>query len=282
MHEFAETLHAGYTQTFSVTRVLADEHSAFQHIQLFENPVFGRVLALDGIVQLTERDEHTYSEMMAHPPVYEHGRVRRVLIVGGGDGAVAEEILKHGSVEAVDLVDIDPRVVELAREFLGSIHGNAFADPRLQVHAADAAQFLEARREAYDLIISDRPDPIGPARSLFTESFYRTTAAALRAAGVAVFQSGVPFFQHDELRDVCRHMRTAWAGVATYLTVTPTYTGGPMAITRGSRMPLSESRLDDAVERARRNPVPTRTYSPDLHRSAYALPVWMRRAVAAG
>lgn len=274
--EFAETLHAGYTQTFAMTRVLADERSDFQHIQLFENPAFGRVLALDGIVQITERDEHTYSEMMAHPPIYEHGRVERVMIAGGGDGAVAEEVLKHPSVRTVDLVDIDRRVVELAREFLGSVHGDAFADSRLRVHFDDAARFLETRRDTYDLIIADRPDPVGAATSLFSESFYRTVAAALRGTGIAVFQSGVPFFQEDELRDVCRGMRSVWAGVATYLAVTPTYTGGLMAITRGCRVPLSGSALDAAVERCRRDPPSTRTYTPDVHRAAYALPAWMR------
>ncbi len=282
MHEFTETLHAGYTQAFSITRVLADEHSEFQHIQLFENPVFGRVLALDGIIQITERDEHTYSEMMVHPPVYEHGRVRRVLIAGGGDGAVAEEVLKHRSVQSVDLVEIDPRVIELSREFLGSVHGDVFADPRLRLHTEDAAHFLETRPDTYDLIIADRPDPVGAARSLFTQSFYRTTADALREAGIAIFQSGVPFFQADEFRAVCRHMRTVWAGVAAYVTATPTYTGGLMTLTRGSRTPLSESDLEAALERARRDAVPTATYAPDVHRAAYALPVWLHQLIASG
>lgn len=274
--EFAETLHAGYAQIFAVSRVLADEQSAFQHIQLFENPAFGRVLALDGIVQITEHDEHTYSEMMVHPPVYEHGDVERVMIAGGGDGAVAEEVLKHPSVRVVDLVDIDRRVVELAREFLGAVHGKAFEDSRLRVHFDDASCFLDRHQGTYDLIIADRPDPVGAAETLFAESFYQRVAAALRGAGIAVFQSGVPFFQEDELRDVCRKMRSVWGEVSTYLAVTPTYTGGLMAITRGSSRPVTQPILDAALERGRRDLLRTQTYTPDVHRAAYALPAWIR------
>ena len=276
MMEFSETLHGGYAQTFEVARVLADERSRFQHILLFENPVFGRVLVLDGIVQITERDEHTYSEMLVHPAVFEHGRVERVMIVGGGDGAVAEEVLKHAAVRTVDLVDVDRRVVELAREYLRSVHGDAFTDSRLHVHFEDATRFLNAHRDRYDLIIADRPDPVGAAESLFAEAFYDKVANALRGAGIAVFQSGVPFFQADELRDVCRNMRTVWSGVSTYLVVTPTYTGGLMAITRGSEVPLDNQQMDAAIRRAVSAKCATRTYTPDVHRAAYALPAWLR------
>ncbi len=281
MQEFAETLHPGYTQAFTVKRMLADERSEFQHIQLFDNPVFGRILVLDGIVQITERDEHTYSEMMVHPAMFEHGRVETVMIAGGGDGAVAEEVLKHASVQHVDLVEIDPRVVELARQFLPSVHGAAFSDPRLHLHFADASRFLDMHPRRYDLIISDRPDPVGPAERLFSESYYRKAAAALQEHGIAVFQSGVPFFQHDEYQDTCRKMRSVWGEVVTYLTVTPTYTGGLMAITRGSTQPLTAHDLDAAVERARAACPATRTYTPDVHRAAYALPAWIERLMKA-
>lgn len=276
MKEFSETLHGGYAQTFEITRVLANERSEFQHILLFENPVFGRVLVLDGIVQITERDEHTYSEMLAHPPVFEHGQVERVMIAGGGDGAVAEEVLKHASVRIVDLVDIDRRVVDLARKHLRSVHRDVFTDSRLHVHFEDAARFLDAHWDRYDLIIADRPDPVGAAESLFAGAFYEKVAKALRGAGIAVFQSGVPFFQGDELREVCRNMRMVWSGVSTYLVVTPTYTGGPMAITRGCEVPLDKQRMDAAIRRAVSANCSTKTYTSDVHRAAYALPAWLR------
>lgn len=279
---FEEQLHEGHSQRLSVDRVIADERSEFQHIFVFENGAFGRVLALDGIVQITERDEAPYSEMLVHPPAFEHGAVRRALIVGGGDGAVAEELLKHRSVEAVDLVDIDRRVVELAREHLRSVHLGAFEDPRLAVHFRDAFEFLGGGGSAYDLVIADRPDPVGPGARLFEEEFYRRTAAVLAPGGIAVFQSGAPFFQADELRDVVRGMRAVWPEVAAYLTVVPTYGGGYFALTRGAGSPVTGALLREAAARARAAGIETRHYTPEVHRAAYALPPWLAGIIDPG
>lgn len=279
---FEERLYEGHSQRLAVDRVLAEERSEFQDILLFENGAFGRVLALDGIVQITERDEAPYSEMLVHPPAFEHGAIRRALIVGGGDGAVAEELLKHASVEGIDLVDIDRRVVELSREHLRSVHRGAFEDPRLAVHFEDAFAFLGGAEPAYDLVIADRPDPVGPGARLFEEEFYRRTAAALAPGGIAVFQSGAPFFQADELRDVVRRMRAVWPEVATYLTVVPTYGGGYFALTRGGGAPVTDGLLRKAGERARAAGIETRHYTPAVHRAAYALPPWLAGIAGAG
>ncbi len=277
---FAELLHEGHAQSFSVRRVLVDEQSKYQRIFLFENDAFGRVLALDGIVQITERDEASYSEMLVHPPVFEHGAIRCAMIAGGGDGAVAKEILKHDSIETVDLVDIDPRVVENAREHLGNIHEGAFENSRLSIHAQDAFSFLEECEGRYDLIIADRPDPVGPAAQLFGSEFYRRVASALRKSGIATFQTGAPFFQAEELREAVARMRTVWSSVATYLTVTPTYTGGFFALTRGSNVPLTTERMEEAMTRARTSEIITNHYTPELHRASYAHPKWIADLVA--
>lgn len=273
---FEERLYRGHSQVLAVDRVLVDERSEFQHIFVFENEAFGRVLALEGIVQITERDEAPYSEMLVHPPAFEHGAVRRALVVGGGDGAVAEELLKHG-VEAVDLVEIDRCVVEVSREHLRSVHGGAFEDPRLTVHFQDAFEFLGGGGRSYDLVIADRPDPVGPGVRLFEEEFYRRVAGAMAPEGIAVFQSGSPFFQAGELRDVVRRMRPVWPEPALYLTVVPTYGGGYFALTRGSEKALTDSLLMEASERAAKGAVETRHYTPSVHRAAYVLPPWLAR-----
>ena len=279
---FSETLYPSYTQRWDLEgEALVDERSGFQHIQIFDTPTHGRVLALDSIVQLTERDECAYSEMLAHVPLFGHGAVRDVMIVGGGDGAIAEELLKHSDLAGVDLVDIDGRVIELCRHYLPRVNATAFADPRLRVHVEDAVAFLERLDGArYDVIIADRPDPVGPARALFAERFYRLVAGALRPGGVAVFQTGAPFFQPAELTEAIGQMRPALPRLGVYLTAVPTYVGGFMALAWGS----VDRNLDDVARdlegRVAASPFPTDYYTPAMHRASFALPPWIARLIA--
>lgn len=281
---FTETLYQGYAQSFALKgKPLVDEQSAFQHIQIFDTEINGRLLVLDGNVQLTERDECAYSEMLAHVPIFEHGAVRQVMIVGGGDGAIAEEVLKHRQVESADLVDIDGQVILRSKALFGQVSARGFADSRLKVHVADAFPFLKDANAAgrYDLIIADRPDPVGPAGVLFAEEFYRLVERALAPRGVAVFQNGVPFYQPDELTDTLRLFRRLFAAFGTYLTVVPTYTGGFMALTwfsRGIRLGTAPRATLEA--RFKAAAIATDYYSPAVHGAAFALPPWIERLTA--
>lgn len=277
---FIEDLHGGYFQGFRLKGdMLVDERSKFQHIQIFDTEDNGRVMALDGIVQITTRDEDSYSEMLTHLPMLEHGHVKQVAIVGGGDLAVAEEALKHKSVEAVDLAEIDGRVVDLCREHFADLNDSAFDDRRLNIHIRDAAEFLKEPEQLgkYDLIVSDRPDPVGPAEVLFSDQFYRTISDALTPEGIAVFQTGAPFLQAEELRNTCAQLRSTFSHSSVYLTVTPTYTGGFMALTWASKefalgreenLKLVEQRYADSA-------ISTTYYNPEIHRAAHALPNWI-------
>lgn len=282
--QIVEKLHLGWAQSFEVRgELLVDERSDFQHIQIFDNQAVGRVLVLDDIIQLTERDEATYSEMLVHVPAYATGALKRVMIVGGGDGAVAEEVLKHDSVEVCDLVDIDGRVVELSRRFFPSVHKGAFDDDRLNLHIADAFQFLDdpATAGRYDLIVADRPDPVGPAAVLFETRFYDLVNRALSPNGVAVFQTGVPHMQADELQKTVQQHRECFDRSGVYLTVTPTYIGGFMALTWGSRgFGLDDPALaSDIVARFAEHPVPTDYYTPAIHQASFALPRFVAELV---
>ncbi|MGD9537874.1 MAG: polyamine aminopropyltransferase [Alphaproteobacteria bacterium] len=278
---FVETLYKGYAQSFEIKgRPLVDEHSAFQHILIFDTPLNGRVMVLDGNVQITERDECAYSEMLSHVPIMEHGAVERVMIVGGGDGAIAEEVLKHAGVKEVELVDIDGRVIELCKEHFKSVSGKAFADPRLKVHAADAFAFLKEERAAgrYDLIIADRPDPVGPAGVLFAEEFYRLVERALKPKGFAVFQNGVPFFQPDELTDTHRLFARLFRHHGVYLCVVPTYIGGFMALTWfGRDAALGATSPETIAARLGAAGIATDYYGAAIHGAAFALPPWIHR-----
>src|SRR5690606_23586133 len=157
-----ETLYPFYRQSLSVDRLLYDSKTEHQRIRVFENARFGRVLTLDGIVQTTEGDEFIYHEMLAHVPILAHGSARRVLIIGGGDGGMAREVLRHRSVERVTMVEIDAGVVEFAKKYLPNLSAGAFDDPRLDLVIADGAAYVAETDERFDVIIVDSTDPIGP------------------------------------------------------------------------------------------------------------------------
>src|SRR6185312_126986 len=205
-----ERLHQGYAQSMQITKVLADEQSRFQHIRIFDTVANGRVMTLDDIVQITSRDESAYADMLTHLPMLEHGKVERVMIVGGGDLSIADEALKHKNVKEVVLVDIDGRVIELCRKLFGEINAKAFRDRRL--------------------IIADRPDPVGPGKALFGETFYDRVKGALKKGGYATFQTGVPFYQPWEITEALTELSAFFPRSGLYLTVVPTYIGGFMAL----------------------------------------------------
>src|SRR6202012_5922174 len=162
LNSVKEKLHKGYAQSMEITKVLADEKSQFQHIRIFDTVANGRVMTLDDIVQITSRDESAYADMLTHLPILEHGKVERVMIVGGGDLSIADEALKHKHVKEDGLVDIDGRVVERCREHFAAFNAKAFKDKRLKIEIADAFEYLgdKGAKNRFDLIIADRPDPV--------------------------------------------------------------------------------------------------------------------------
>jgi spermidine synthase len=279
-----ERLHKGYAQAMDVTRVLADEKSRYQHIRIFDSVANGRVMTLDDIVQITTRDESAYADMLTHLPMLEHGKVERVMIVGGGDLSIAEEALKHRTVKEVVLVDIDARVIELCRKHFGSINTKAFKDKRLKVEVADAFEYLGRpdSRNRFDLIIADRPDPVGPGKALFGETFYDRIKGALRRGGYATFQTGVPFYQPWEITEALLELKRFFPRSGLYLTVVPSYVGGFMALSwasKGGPALGSEAGLRKAKAAYQRLKLQADYYNPDIHRAAFALPNWIAKLV---
>lgn len=279
---FKERLHRGYAQTMELEGApLAEEKSAWQRIRIFDTLTNGRVLVLDDIVQLTTRDESAYAEMLTHLPLLEHGAARRVMIVGGGDLSIADEALKHRDVKEVVLVDIDGRVVELCRQHFAAINARAFADRRLNIEIADAFEYLGRAQSKgrFDLVVADRPDPVGPGKALFGETFYARVKAALAPGGFATFQTGVPFYQSQEISDALAELRAAFPQCGLYLTVVPTYIGGFMALSwggKGKRLgtPAGLKRARAAFAAAK---LKTDYYNPAIHAAAFALPEWIKR-----
>jgi spermidine synthase len=279
-----ERLHQGYAQSMEITKVLADEKSRFQHIRIFDTVANGRVMTLDDIVQITSRDESAYADMLTHLPMLEHGKVERVMIVGGGDLSIADEALKHKNVKEVVLVDIDDRVIALCKKHFGEVNAKAFKDKRMVVEAADAFEYLgrKSSKNRFDLIIADRPDPVGPGKALFGETFYDRVKGALKKGGYATFQTGVPFYQPWEITEALQELKAFFPACGLYLTVVPTYIGGFMALswaTKGGKPLGTEKGIKRAAKAYKKAKLQCDYYNPAVHAAAFALPNWIRALV---
>ena len=197
-----ESLYPDWGQRFLVKRELARVQSDFQDIVIFESFSHGRVMVLDGVIQITEADEFVYQEMLAHVPLLAHGAAENVLIIGAGDGGVLRRVLQHRTVRRAVMVEIDGEVIRLSKEFLPGIAGDAWNDPRAEVIVGDGIDYVKRAPDAsFDAIIVDSTDPIGVGEVLFTDEFYQNCARILTARGLVVNQCGVPAMQADELRE---------------------------------------------------------------------------------
>ena len=279
-----ERLHTGYAQQMEITKVLVDEKSPFQHIRIFDTKANGRVMTLDDIVQITDRDESAYADMLTHLPIFEHGKVERVMIVGGGDLSIADEALKHKGVKEVVLVDIDAQVIDRCKQFFGAINAKAFKDKRMVIEAADAFEYLgrKTSKNRFDLIIADRPDPVGPGKALFGETFYDRIKGALRKGGYATFQTGVPFYQPWEITEALEELKRFFPKCGLYLSVVPTYIGGFMALswaTKGGKPLGTKAGIAKATRAYKKTKLKCDYYNPAIHAAAFALPNWIAKLV---
>ena len=231
MKTFKEKLHIGLNQEIKIKNRLINKKSSFQKIEIFDTLTYGRVLALDGVIQVTEKDEYAYSEMLVHPAKQALSKkAKKILIIGGGDGAVAEEVLKYNDIKSIDLVDIDKEVVDLSKKYFKKINNNSLISKKLNLFYEDAFKFIDKNQNSYDLIIADRPDPIGAGKSLYKSNFYKRIKNIMSESSIAVFQSGVPFLQKKELNQVIKDIKKYFKYYGFYFTVVPSYIGGFMAL----------------------------------------------------
>ncbi len=276
---FKEYLHNGLVQKIKIKKVIVDINSTYQHIQIFDTYTFGKILVLDGIVQLTEKDEYAYSEMLAHTAIFSLNYPKNILIIGGGDGAVAEEILKHKYISSVDLVDIDKKVIELSKKHFKKINNNSLTNKKVNIFDKDAYDFISSCKKKYDIIIADRPDPIGAAKVLFVNSFYKKISKILKEDGVAVFQSGVPFFQNKETKKNLKHIKNIFNYYGIIKTVVPSYIGGFMAIVWASNKTNINSNFNNVEKRIKKYKITTNYYNTEIHRSAFILPNFLKKLI---
>jgi spermidine synthase len=276
-----ETLYADWGQRFLMTRELARVRSAFQDIVIFDSTSHGRVMVLDGIIQITEADEFVYQEMLAHVPLLAHGAAANVLIIGAGDGGVLRRVLRHRGVRRAVMVEIDGEVIRLAKQFLPEIGGAAWDDPRAEVIVGDGIDYVQRAPDgAFDVIIVDSTDPIGVGEVLFTDEFYANAARILTARGVVVNQCGVPFMQADELRETSLRRAKFFPHVSAYVAAVPTYVGGFMTLGWAAKdAALTGLSVAEIGARARAAGVlgTTRYWTPEIHAGAFNLPPYIAR-----
>jgi len=271
----------GFRMSYEVGRVLYELRTDHQDLLLFEHEFFGKVLMLDGATQVTSRDEFVYHEMMTHVPLLAHGRAREVLIVGGGDCGIAEEVLKHASVARLTQVEIDASVVGFAKEHFPEFTRPVLSDRRFDLVIGDGMKYVAETDRRFDVIIVDSTDPQGPGKVLFSRRFYAACRRCMAPGAVLVTQNGVPFLQKGELTVTISRFRRLFADASCYVAAIPTYVGGHMALGWASDdARLRRHSLATIARRyARAGRFPTRYWTPQVHAAAFALPRFIAERV---
>jgi spermidine synthase len=243
--------------SYEVENILYKGKSKFQEIVVFENPHFGRMLILDGIVQLTERDEFFYHEMLTHVLMHAHPDPRRVVVVGGGDGGTVREVLKHKCVEKLYFIEIDRDVIEVSRKFFPTVSCSV-DDPRVEIKNMDGAEFIKSKSSEIDLVIVDSTDPIGFARTLFSDEFFKSVNNALTDEGMYVTHSESLLLHPDIVTEVQQTLRGSFPVVDLYTAPIATYPGNWWTFAVGSKKP-------DPRQMRRPFELECRYYSEEIH-----------------
>jgi spermidine synthase len=269
----------GFRMRFAAQKIVFQGQGDLQSLVLFENKRFGRMLMLDGATQVTTADEFIYSEMMSHVPILAHGKAEEVLIIGGGDCLIAEEVLKHHTVRRCVQVEIDKAVLDFSKEYFLEWNRPFFEDRRIDSVIADGLHYVADKDNhgRFDVIIVDSTDPQGPGAVLFSRQFYEDAKRCLKPGGVMVTQNGVPFFQPDELVGTLSIWKGLFADPGAYVAAIPTYVGGHMTMgfatddkaLRAVPLTCLEQRFASAK-------LETRYYTPEVHKAAFALPRFVR------
>ncbi|XP_016950234.1 spermidine synthase [Drosophila biarmipes] len=273
--ELQADLWPGQSFSLKVKEVIHKEKSRFQDIQIVETETYGRCLILDGIIQCTARDEFSYQEMISFLPLCAHPNPRKVLIVGGGDGGVAREVVKHPLVEEVHQVEIDDRVVELSKQYLPEM-ACGFENKKLKLTIGDGFDYMKKHKNEFDVIITDSSDPIGPAVSLFQESYYELMKHALKDDGIVCSQGGSFWLDLDYIKKTMTGCKEHFAKVAYAVTSVPSYPCGHIGFVMGS-LNKNQEFATPKLGKSEIDAIDLRYYSSAVHSAAFALPRWVQK-----
>eukprot|EP00545_Synedropsis_sp_CCMP1620_P001525 CAMPEP_0119008010 /NCGR_PEP_ID=MMETSP1176-20130426/3401_1 /TAXON_ID=265551 /ORGANISM="Synedropsis recta cf, Strain CCMP1620" /LENGTH=302 /DNA_ID=CAMNT_0006960261 /DNA_START=153 /DNA_END=1061 /DNA_ORIENTATION=- len=274
-HERGE-LWPGQAMSLKVKKVLDHHRSLYQDVLVFESENHGNVLVLDGVIQVTERDEFSYQEMIAHIPLFAHPNPKKVLVIGGGDGGVLREIARHPGVEEIVICEIDKGVIDVSKKYLPSL-SKGYDDPRVTVRIMDGAVFMEENQDAFDVIITDSSDPIGPASVLFETPFYNAMHKSLRDGGIVCTQGECMWLHVHLIRPLVQNISKTFTDVGYAYTTIPTYPSGQIGFiiaTKGrGACNVPARKPSDELQKE------LRYYSPELHNASFVLPAFARRAI---
>jgi spermidine synthase len=272
-----ESLYSGFGFGFDIDEVIFSNKSEHQDILIFQNKFFGKVLMLDGITQLTTKDEFIYHEMMAHVPLFTLENPKNILIIGGGDGGIAREVLKHKSVELCTLVEIDRTIVDISLKYLPEIPDQAFDDYRMNLVIQDGLEFLKNTDKKFDVIIVDSTDPQGPGAVLFSKNFYNLCKNAMKDnSSIIVTQNGAPLFQPTELKNASIFLKEVFAFSTAYFASVPTYIAGMCMGFSSNTITTTNFNLDLIIDRFNKSGISTKYYNPQIHKAAFVLPNFIK------
>ncbi|ANZ77870.1 BA75_04676T0 [Komagataella pastoris] len=277
--EISDDYFPGQAMMLRVEEILLAEKSEFQDILVFKSTDYGNVLVLDGIIQVTERDEFAYQEMITHLPMFSHPNPKRILVIGGGDGGVLREVVKHPSVESATLVEIDSTIIDLSRKYLPSM-SSALDHPKVKICIQDGFKFLEEASEKFDVIITDSSDPEGPAEAFFQENYFHLLKSALTPDGIVISQASeniwLKIANLKKLKDICQKVFTQVK--YSYCTI-PTYTSGQLGLmvcTDSSEIELTTP--SRRVSRKEESEL-FRYYNAEIHTQSFVLPTWAEKVI---
>ena len=283
---FIEDVHSIYTlkgskafQGFEINRTLFEGKSQYQDIAIYENDSLGRVLTLDGIIQITECDEFVYQEMMVHVPIFSHENPENVLIIGGGDGGILREVLRHKGIKRIVMAEIDQMVIDACVEHMPKVNnaGKVYKDPRTQLIVGDAFAFVKDTDLKFDVVIIDSTDPVGPGEKLFSHEFYKNMVKILNLNALVSTQGGVPQFQPGEIGSTLSCLQDAGLNASCYIAAVPTYYGGYMTLGFGAlNSTWSLPDLETLHQRYKETCIKTKHYSPAMHLASFVLPPWIQ------
>ncbi len=264
--------------TVGVNKILFSEETPYQKVEVYETDTWGNLMTIDGMVMLSERDEFVYHEMLSHVGLFAHPDPRRVLIIGGGDGGTAREVMRHSSVQQVDMVEIDEAVVRASKEFLPEV--GDWNNPKLNVLFEDGIQFVKDIDDPYDVIIIDGSDPVGPAEGLFESNFMQACYDGLSENGVLTAQTESPWVSdyHPSMKKVFSALEDIYEVSKMYLAYIPLYPAGMWSFSFASKGadPLSNETLSRVEERFNNFDTELKYYNPEVHRGCFALPNFVR------
>ena len=258
-----------------VREILTRKQSIYQEITVMDTKQFGKILLLDGVLQTTTKDEFAYHEMISHVPLNSHPNPRKVAVIGGGDGGTVREIVKHKSIEKVVLVEIDADVINISKQYLPEIAGG-LDDQRVEILIADGIDHIQKSKNVYDIIIIDSTDPVsgGPAFDLFTSDFYTCVYEALTKDGIMVTQTESPYYEPEAVQHIYKAVSKSFPITRLYLAYIPTYPSGMWSFTLGSK-----SKKPEAMANKHNQGFPTKYYTPDIHKAAFSLPVFVQNLI---